>query len=87
MKKYIIASAMGAAMLAMSPAYADSPAVTMDCATAVRMFGNMMAHMPNDANRTKAMKELAMAKTAMNGHHMKACMLHIGQIENVFSGG
>ncbi len=87
MKKYIIATAMGAAMLAVAPAHAQSRAVAMDCGTAVRMFSNMLAHMPHDANRTKAMKELAMAKTAMDGHHMNACMVHIGQIEQVFSGG
>ena len=87
MRKYIIACAFGAAMFAMSPAYADSPAVAMDCGHAVRMFGRMLSHMPANARRAKAMKEMAMAKTAMEGHHMKACMVHIGQIEQVYSGG
>ncbi len=87
MKKVILTAATLCALaFGASNALAQSPAVAMDCGTAITVFGNMMAHMPSDANRTKAMKELAMAKSAMAGHHMKQCMVHIGQVEQVFSG-
>ena len=87
MKKIMLAIAtMGAVAFGASNALAQSPAVAMDCGTAITVFGNMMAHMPADANRAKGMKYLGMAKSAMAGHHMKQCMVHIGQIEQVFSG-